>query len=301
MRLVTLIACALACLLLSPGEPRAAGDLIEKIESPYNTILVYRRPPYVTLAFGHKNRNYVESRRNPADLLELSVEYTRPMIASLAYAREHKKFLMVGMGGGSISWYVHEQVPDSHVTAIELDPEIIRLAEKYYRMKPDDRLRIVESDGRVYLLRDKESYDVIFIDAYRGPFVPFHLLTREFFQLVKKRLAPGGVVAQNIEPSTMLFDKAQATMLSVFDNIDLYPAAGNVVAIAYDGPRKSQDELDKAAAALQEKFRFRYDLRETVAARQLVPPSVGDTEPLTDDFAPVNALKEIPTHNKKRQ
>lgn len=301
MRRLLLTACALICLVTLPGTARAAGDLIEKIESPYNTILIFRQPPYVTLAFGHKTRNYVESRRNPTDLLELSVEYTRPMIASLAYTSDPKKFLMIGMGGGSISWYVHQQIPDSQVTAIELDPEIIRLAGKYYRMKEDGRLRIVESDGRVHLLRDKGPYDVIFVDAYRGPFVPFHLLTKEFFELAKKRLAPGGVIAQNIEPSTMLFDKAQATILSVFDNIDLYPAAGNVVAIAYDGPRKTQAELDKAAAALQEKYRFRYDLRETVKGRQLVPPSVADTEPLTDDFAPVNTLKQIPAHNKKRQ
>ncbi|MEC9368505.1 MAG: fused MFS/spermidine synthase, partial [Pseudomonadota bacterium] len=206
MRLPILIVCALALSLTpSPSPAQAGKELIEKIESPYNTILVYRRAPYVTLAFGYKNKNYVESRRNPDDLLELSVDYTRAMLASLVYAADRQKFLMIGMGGGSISWYVHEQLPNSHVTAIELDPEIIRLAEKYYRLKAGDRLRIVESDGRIFLVRDKDSYDVIFVDAYRGPFVPFHLLTKEFFELIKKRLKPGGVIAQNIEPSTMLF------------------------------------------------------------------------------------------------
>ncbi|MEC9368583.1 MAG: spermidine synthase, partial [Pseudomonadota bacterium] len=116
---------------------------------------------------------------------------------------------------------------------------------------------------------------------------------------IKKRLKPGGVIAQNIEPSTMLFDKAHATMLSVFENVDLFPAGGNVVAIGYDGPRKPKAELEAAAATLQQKLKLRYDLREVVATREILPPPAGDVVPLTDDFAPVNALKEIPSKNKK--
>ncbi len=154
---------------------------------------------------------------------------------------------MIGMGGGSTSWYVHEALPKATVTAVELDPAIIRLSEKYYKLKATPRLEISALDGRVHILRDKARHDIIFIDAYRGPFVPFHLMTKEFFTLAKKRLKPGGVLAQNIEPSTMLFDRAIVTMLQVFDQVDLYGADGNMVAIGYDGKKRDKSELVKLA------------------------------------------------------
>ena len=85
--------------------------------------------------------------------------------------------------------------------------------------------------GRSYMLKANATWDVIMIDAYRGPFVPFHLLTKEFFQLAKTKLNPGGVVVQNVEPTTMLFESAMATIKSVFANVDVYDAGGNIVTI----------------------------------------------------------------------
>ena len=114
---------------------------------------------------------------------------------------------------------------------------MVDLAKKYFKFKETARLRTVVSDGRAFLIKDSEKWDVILIDAYRGPFVPFHLLTKEFYTLVKSRLSPGGVVVQNIEPSTMLFDSATATLKSVFPSVDLYDGGGNIVAIGYDGPQ----------------------------------------------------------------
>jgi spermidine synthase len=135
------------------------------------------------------------------------------------------------------------------------------------------------------------------IDAYRGPFVPFHLLTKEFYNLVKSRLTPGGVVVQNIEPSTMLFDSASATLKSVFPSVDLYDGGGNVVAIAYEGPSLRQAELLQRAAAAQERYKPRYDLRTMVAARRVLGQPAGKV--MTDDFAPVETLRAIEQKNEK--
>jgi spermidine synthase len=101
----------------------------------------------------------------------------------------------------------------------------------------NERLKLHAQDGRIFLVRSKATYDAVFLDAYRGPFVPFHLLTKEYFELIKKRLKPGGVVAQNVEPSTMVLDSAIKTIGTVFSNVDTYEAGGNVVIIAYDGER----------------------------------------------------------------
>ena len=153
------------------------------------------------------------------------------------------------------------------------------------------------SDGRAFLLKDTEKWDVILIDAYRGPFVPFHLLTKEFYTLVKSRLNPGGVVVQNIEPSTMLFDAASATLKSVFPSVDLYDGGGNIVAVGYDGPLLSQAELLARAAMAQERYKLRYDLTKLAAARRVLNRPTGKV--MTDDFAPVETMRAIEQKNEK--
>ncbi len=291
--------------LILLSAPLKAEKLLEKVESPYNTIYIYKQAPYVTLAFGHKSRRYVESRRNPNDLMELPVEYTKSFTIGMAYPKNLKSFLMIGMGGGSTSWYLHKSLPKAKVTAVELDPEIVRLSKKYYGFKQNgkqsENFTISELDGRMHILRKKQKHDIIFVDAYRGQFVPFHLMTKEFFTLAKKRLSKGGVMVQNIEPSTMLYDSAIATITSVFDHVDVYRGGGNIVAIAYDGEKKLIESLIDKAGKLQETHKFRYALPDLIEKRAMLLDYNTKTKPLTDDFAPVNMLKTIKTHNKKTQ
>ena len=106
-------------------------------------------------------------------------------------------------------------------------------------------------------------------------------------------------MAQNIEPSTMLFPAAVATLKAVFANVDLYQAEGNVVAIAYDGAAKTSAQLRARAQALQQAHRFRHSLAPLLSARQVAPARVNGRV-LTDDFAPVESLRAIDRHNTKR-
>ena len=192
--------------------------------------------------FGYNKKIYTESVYNKLDDRDLPVRYTRLMTVSLMYAGKISSILEIGFGGGRTAWYLHRFLPNVPITSVELDPVVIELAHKYFGINDEPNFRVVTQDGRVFLSNSKARYDIILIDAYRGPFVPFHLLTKEFYQIVKDHLAEGGVVAQNVEPSTMLFDSAVNTIHSVFPQVDLYPADGNVVTIAYDGaPRTSEN------------------------------------------------------------
>lgn len=277
-----------------------AEQLVETRESLYNNIFVYRDQTYVTMTFGYNKRIYTESRMNLADRTELPVAYTRYMTVALAYARERSALAMIGLGGGRTSQYLHQFLPAAHIDVVELDPDVIDLAREHFRLQEGPRYRLHAADGRLYLRRVARSYDIVLVDAYRGPFVPFHLLTREFYELLRKRLNQGGVVAQNVEPSTMLFDSAIATMRAVFDQVDLYPAGGNVVVIAYDGPKRELAALEAHAVELQQGLSLPYPLPELVAARRrLVSPLDGNI--LTDDFAPANMLKAIAQRNRKWQ
>ena len=278
--------------------PAKADKLLLKKESVYNSIFVFKEGPYRTLKFGHKRRHYTESIYNPKDPLEMPAVYTQVATLGVAYAKELKRAAIIGMGGGRTTWYLSHHLPAMKITGVELDPEIVKIADKYFDVRAGGNLDIATRDGRIYMRRSKEQYDYIAVDAYRGPFVPFHLLTQEFYELLEKRLKPGGVVVQNIEPSTMLFDHALATINSVFDNVDLYKARGNIIAIAHNGPRLSDEDLKARAELLQGQYGFAYSL-PAMAESRVPTPDWEQDKVLTDDFAPANYLKSVAAHNRK--
>jgi spermidine synthase len=282
---------------IGAGSAFAEPRLIEERSSTYNNIYVYKEGSNVIMTFGHNRRFYTESIYDSTDELALPVTYTRFMTVGLAYTSAADNLLEIGFGGGRTAWYLHKHVPKLDITCVELDPAVVDLAQKHFGVKQEDKFKIVTADGRSYLMKSRESWNVIMIDAYRGPFVPFHLLTEEFYKIVKSKLKPGGVVVQNVEPTTMMFDSAISTIQKVFANVEVFDAGGNVVTVAYDGLKRTQVELQARAAVLQQQHNFVYPLAAFLGERRIVTRSRGKV--LTDDFAPVESLLAIEKHNRK--
>jgi spermidine synthase len=304
IRSVMLGAIASALVGIAAAPAQDSRNLLESKESLYNNIYVYEQPPYVSMTFGHNRRIYTESVYNTRDDRDLPVEYTRFMTASLMYAKDLHSVLEIGFGGGRTSWYLHRFLPNVQVTSVELDPTVVELARKYFGIKEEPNFQVVNRDGRLFLQESKEHYDLILIDAYRGPFVPFHLLTKEFYQIVKGHLADGGVVAQNVEPSTMLFDSAVKTINAVFPQLDFYRADGNIVTVAYDGAERKPEDLAGVARDRDKAYGLRYSLLDMLSQRRHIQIAGGNVidpnaKVLTDDFAPVETLKNIERHNRK--
>jgi len=278
-----------------------ADGVIEKIDSEYNSIVVEKQGSVISLNFGYRNIRYTESAIDWNKKADLIVQYTRYMSVALAYLQKNITTIgMVGLGGGRTISYLSESLPETTADVAELDPAVIDVAKRYFGTVSSPRLRIHAQDGRVYLSGARQKYDLVLLDAYRGPFVPFHLTTKEFYQLVKSRLSDGGVVAQNVEPSTMFFDSAFLTMKSVFDQVDAFEAGGNIVLVGYSGKKLSDDELMAAAKRSQDRFKLKYDLRDLIKYRRTVNAD-RSAKILTDDFAPVENLKVIKRHNEKRE
>lgn len=317
------VACAVALLALRRGKAAAAfaflalpllfqpapasaqvsvmatDGVIEKVESEYNNVFVIKQGQMLYMNFGYRGSQYVESMFDLLDRGALPARYTRYMTLAAAYVDRLERAAFVGLGGGRTASYLVDSYPQLHLEIAELDPEVIRLAKTYFGVKESERLKINAQDGRIFLTRSKATYDIVFLDAYRGPFVPFHLLTREYFQIIKRHLRPGGVVAQNVEPTTMVLDSAIRTIGAVFRNVETYEAGGNVVIIAYDGEPIPPARLRERAAALAKKHKLRYDPVGLLDARRDIQPQPG-AKLLTDDFAPVEMLKTIKRHNERR-
>jgi spermidine synthase len=306
LALAGLVAIGAAYLLWPTPQAPAAGDdlpsdgIIEKVESLYNDISIFRQfDGELLLLFGAKRLHYIESIVDPNDALALPVTYTQAMTAGLAYAAGLDDVGAIGLGGGGVAWYLHKSIPGLRVTAVELDPEVVRLAGKYFKVQSEPNFDIATEDGRVYLTHTDKRFDIMLVDAYRGPFVPFHLLTTEFYKLVAEHLKPGGVVLQNVEPTTMLFDSAVATISRAFAHVVFLHGDGNIVILAYNGPEKDEAAIARLATERQAAYGFRYDLKG-VLDRRFSASWKADTEPLTDDFAPVEYLKAIERHNERQ-
>jgi spermidine synthase len=274
------------------------------IESEYNDIYISKRRNQLIMTFQLKGWDYTESVANLEDPDDLPLHYSQVMTgASLLYPAEVKRILMIGLGGGSISTYFGRAMPDVHVDTVELDQRVIDVAKQYFALRETPRVRYIAADGRVFLNRSKDQYDLILLDAYRGGYVPFHLLTREFYTLVKSRLTPGGAVAFNVHDGTKLYHSTVRTLGEVFPTVDLYPSGmGEVIATLSADPKFDRSVLATRAAALQERYKFRYPLTEVLKRRIANPEREAKGGSLiTDDFAPVNLYDTIDAPKPKRK
>jgi spermidine synthase len=277
---------------------------IAHVETQYNDLFIAKRGPMMTLSTRFKVNYNIHSMINLTDPDDMPAPYTQLMTAGLLYPPSTKRILMIGLGAGSVSTYLTRAMPDVQIDVVELDPGVISAARQYFGVRETDRLHIIESDGRVYLARHKELYDLIVLDAFRELGVPFHLLTKEFYALVKEHLAPGGAVTSNVAGGTRLYSSTLVTLRAVFPTVDVYPDfvdadEAQVVTVAASTPEPSAEMLMERARVLQEDHHFRYALPE-LARRRVVNRSAERGELLTDDFAPVNLYEISPLRRSRR-
>ena len=274
---------------------------IARIETEYNDIFITKRRHEITMSFQLKGWDYTESVANLRDPDDLPVHYTRFMTTALAYPEAPARMLMIGLGGGSISTYLGRAMPEAIIDTVEIDPGVISAAKRYFGIRENERVKYLAGDGRVFLNRTKQLYDLILVDAYHGGYVPFHLLTKEFYALIKQRLAPGGAAAFNVHDGSKLYVSTIKTLNEVFPSVHLYPTGeGEVIMVATVEAAPPDDTLKSRAAALQQRYNFRYPLPQLMAKRIGHPP-LDKAELLTDDFAPVNLYDQIGRDQKKRK
>ena len=289
-------------------DPKIRADMLKRadgriahIETEYNDIFITKRGRELTMSFQLKGYDYTEWIANLADPDDLPVRYTQIMTVGMLYPPEVRRVLMIGLGGGSISSYLGSFMPDVIIDTVEVDPGVITAAKTYFGMIATPRVRYHEGDGRVFLNRNKETYDLILVDAFHGGYVPFHLLTREFYTLVKQRLAPGGAAAFNVHDGTKLYASTSMTLRAVFPGVHLFSSGtGEMITVATVEAAPDGATLASRAKALQEKHRFRFELPALLARRTEKSGSPQTGELLTDDFAPAALYDTIGENEKKK-
>jgi spermidine synthase len=205
----------------------------------------------------------------------------------LAAGKPPRRIAILGNAAGTVARAYGHFFPRTAVDAVEIDAELTELGREYFDLR-NPRMRAFAEDARPWLERSRGGYDAIMVDAYRQPYIPFYLTTREFFELARERLAPGGVVIVNVghpEGSTRLERVLGRTMAAAFARVLRHPIEPtNTLLVAGEGPL-SAARLRAAAPGLPSPLRA-----PARAAASELEPRLRGGEVYSDDRAPVEWL-----------
>jgi spermidine synthase len=276
-------------------------------ESPYHRIRVVDYPERGRRCMRFSKPGSIQASMILAEPDRLDLRHAQSMMAALALHPAPQDVLLVGLGGACIPKFIQKHFPDIRQTIVELDPDVVKVCQEWFGFKGTANTRVAVMDGRMYLKRSAQAYDVILLDAYAADHIPFHLTTAEFLRLVKSRLKPGGVVAANLwepglaaaghlGPAVSRFYWAELkTYQATFPQTYLCRArdSGKIIVFGTLGDKAvGRDEWVKRAQAVAGGKDFGFDLAALVWS-EYEPLTKTDIpeKPLTDDSAPVDTLR----------
>jgi spermidine synthase len=291
------VALVLLIVLLPSGiiKPVEYGNLLYETESAYNYIQVVQYGDEVWLKLNEGQG--VHSVYNPDSVLVGGIwdyfliapyfnnpPFTADQVGSLA---------LIGSAAGTVPkeyTAVYGPIP---IDGAEIDPEIIKVGRDYFHMN-EPNFNAVAQDGRYFLTHSSRQYDVIAIDAYRPPYIPFHLTTREFFAQCKEHLTDNGVVAINVGRTRTDWSLVQAmasTLKAEFPNVYLVDLEQpgydltNVLVVATKQPTHLENLA--ANAQLMSQPILQQVAQDSIArASEFTQPTIV----FTDDKAPVEQV-----------
>lgn len=227
-----------------------------------------------------------------------SYPYVAAMDLTKNFYEKPGRLLLIGLGGGSI---VKKFARDGWtVKVVEIDPVIIKVAHQHFGLDASEA-DIFQMDGRQFLTTHKERHDLIIMDAFGSASIPFHLVTRESFGLIAARLAPGGVLAVNIESvgwQDQIVRSLAATLKAQFEHVQALPLGeppnklGNLILLASNRPLEFPEKMLGRPRDYSSDATMRwYVLQVNHAWDNRFVPDL-NTLILTDDLNPVDVWSE---------
>ena len=291
------IACLLACLLAGIAAWPAEARVIHQERSLYQTILVEKNGSRVCLKFkvrrNQRSQSCIDQRRPQ----EMVFAYTRMMMAALLLNPSPRRVLVVGLGGGTLPTALARIYEQATIDAVEIDPAVVSVAERFFGFVASDRVRVHVQDARAFVKRaagNGDAYDLVLLDAYNSDYIPEHLMTREFLLETREAMSGDGVLAANTFESSRLYDHESVTYRDVFGpffNLRL-PESSNRVIVASTKPLPGLLQLQRRAAALSEVLRT-YGIDVQRYPKYMLSKVDWDTNVrvLTDQYSPANLLR----------
>jgi spermidine synthase len=275
-------------MLIPPGAVKQVAGAVLEEETQYQYVQVVKTPDGRT-ALRLDDGLADQSVYRPGTVLT-GGEWDMPLILPPLLDHPMRRALIIGNAGGTMARALVHEYPGVQIDGVEPDPAVTEIGRQVMGMGAVAGLHVFEADGRAFLETTSSRYDLIIIDAYRQAYVPFWLVTREFFDLARAHLVGGGAIAFNmakVPGDDRLGQAVSGTLATVFPDVRVWPAMSfNELVMGFDRAM-SQDTLSTRLATLPTELRSLIPL----VSRQLVSVApAGD--PLTDDHAPVEWLTD---------
>jgi predicted membrane-bound spermidine synthase len=272
----------LPVLALVPERPAPSGTIWEA-ESLYNLVRVARRDDRLMLLLNNNAAQTVSAGSGNRTGFYYDQFALGPMLV------EAHRGLALGMGAGGSIAAARQTAPEIAFDAVEIDAKVVEAAERWFGVADaDPRLRIHVADARRWLDRAPGGYDLVQLDVYQGgPYIPFHLITEEFFRLARSRMNDDALLMMNlvdVGADSELLLAAGATLKRVFPTVlVLSDLRGNHMLFAFTRPHSTDAVRPKLAA-------IPGSVAESAAGRLAEIDIPAGTPTFTDDWAPVEAM-----------
>ncbi len=274
--------------LATRGPLKATPGLIEARESAYNYIEVIQSGPCRHLRLNEGVG--IHSIHCPDG--DLPPEMVWGLLVAAPFYNPTprvERLAIVGLAGGTVARLYGQVWPSLHIDGFEVDPAIVSVGRTYFDLNRPD-LSVLVGDGLYWLNQQREPYDVVILDAYRVPYIPWHLTTQEFFGEVRRRLTETGVLAVNVgrtPTDRRLVEALTATLLTVFPTVHTLDAPGSLNTVLTATAQPTDARALRAALSAAEMPWLRAVLSVAVANQQ---PTVAHPPVFRDDRAPVETL-----------
>jgi spermidine synthase len=245
--------------------------VVESEETPLGRLTVFDIGRIRYLAYGPIEGLVFQSAMDLDRPDHLVAPYTRLMMLGIVYTSPGARIVQVGVGAGNMARYAIRTFPSVVVDAIDVDSRAVEFGMRHFGLVADPRLHLHVADGRRWLEATDAMFDVVMLDAYDDRSIPAALLDRDFFRIVADRLAPGGVVMQNVFTPQVDQRALTAAIAASFEQVDAYRIRQSLVLAAYRGARRAPGELRDRARRIDATLRPLHSLEQLLELRAARP------------------------------
>jgi len=211
------------------------------------------------------------------------------------------RMLALGLGAGGAITSTLAVAPQLHVDAVEIDPKVADVAARYFGLPVGGgNLSVHIADARPWLASSAQTFDLVQVDIYQGgPYIPFYLITREFFEEVTSHINRGGLLMMNVYDTSRsheLLLATASTLRLVFPSVFVISRSdGNHVVLAFPGQVSLSDIRQRLSRADGDAALRAIAAHAADDVRELIPPA--GTTIFTDDRAPVEEITRRMLHS----
>lgn len=192
---------------------------------------------------------------------QIELEYAQQMMMWRLFMAEPKHIVQLGLGAGALTRFCYENFPNSHITAVELNPDVVRACQTLFHLPPNDERLKVRIQCADQYLQDvaPESLDVLQVDIYSQEAHSPALQSPEFYQACARSLSKNGLLTVNILGNEFVHATNLHHLQTYFGAVAWLPEThdGNIVAIAFkDPPQIDFDTLYQTATDIAQRYQL---------------------------------------------